>query len=180
MTEGGGRARLFYALWPPPTLAHALAERAARLHGACGGRRMRTETLHLTLAFLGEVDMARLAALEDVGARAAGAAPRFRLTIDAAGYWAHNRIVWIGCRATPAPLGELVGRLREALQADGFRVEARAFVAHLTVLRNARCPASPEAPAPPLEWPVEELRLVRSQLAPAGAGYSVQARWPLG
>lgn len=49
--------RLFYALWPAPTLATSLASWAEQACPATGGRIMRTETLHLTLAFLGNIDM---------------------------------------------------------------------------------------------------------------------------
>src|SRR3546814_10607201 len=47
------QARLFFALWPGPALAATLAHWAAQAQAACGGRAMRPDTLHLTLAFLG-------------------------------------------------------------------------------------------------------------------------------
>ena len=50
--------RLFYALWPSPPLAASLAGWAEAAKPAMGGRAMRTETLHLSLAFLGPVDSA--------------------------------------------------------------------------------------------------------------------------
>ena len=50
--------RLFFALWPSPPLAASLAGWAQQARLTCGGRAMRTETLHLTLAFLGPVDAA--------------------------------------------------------------------------------------------------------------------------
>ena len=41
----------------PPHPGHFLASWAEQARPATGGRIMRTETLHLTLAFLGNIDM---------------------------------------------------------------------------------------------------------------------------
>ena len=51
--------RLFFALWPPEDLSRALADGAEALARRFGGKPARRETIHLTLAFLGEVDAAR-------------------------------------------------------------------------------------------------------------------------
>lgn len=47
--------RLFFALWPSPAAAERLASAATDAAARLGGRPTRLETLHLTLAFLGEV-----------------------------------------------------------------------------------------------------------------------------
>ena len=47
--------RIFFALWPEPGVARQLDALAGAAHAVCGGRRMRRDTLHLTLAFLGDV-----------------------------------------------------------------------------------------------------------------------------
>ena len=47
--------RLFFALWPSLTAAEKLAATATEAARRIGGRATRRETLHLTLAFLGEV-----------------------------------------------------------------------------------------------------------------------------
>lgn len=54
--------RLFFALWPPEPVQVAIAECADT--AGISGRRVATERVHLTLAFLGNVDSAAVAHLE--------------------------------------------------------------------------------------------------------------------
>ena len=55
--------RVFFALWPDDEIARQFDEAGRMAHQSLGGRRMRRETLHLTLAFIGDVPPARLADL---------------------------------------------------------------------------------------------------------------------
>src|SRR5690606_31860920 len=86
------RPRLFFALWPGPALAATLADWAAQAQAACGGRAMRPDTLHLTLAFLGAVDAERAAALAAATARQRAEPGSFSL--DRYGTFARQGIVW--------------------------------------------------------------------------------------
>ncbi|MBL8492400.1 MAG: RNA 2',3'-cyclic phosphodiesterase, partial [Rhodocyclaceae bacterium] len=133
-------------------------------------------TLHLTLAFVGEMADDRLPDL--LSAAGAVEGERFALILDRLGWWRHNRILWAGCGDTPAALSSLAdglaGRLREA----GFPVERRPFAAHLTLLRNCLCERPPNLEEP-VAWPAEEFVLVRSRLSDAGSRYEILGRWPL-
>ena len=165
--------RLFFAVWPDAAAAKRLHDRAREGQRACGGRLMRRETLHLTLAFLGDIAAARCA---DAAAVAADIAfDAFTLTLDRLGYWQHNRILWAGGES-PA-LSATAAVLGDGLRAAGFRLEARPFVAHMTLLRDARCPAAPSLAAP-IAWPVSEFTLVESALSARGSQYQVVGRWP--
>ncbi|MCD6042833.1 MAG: 2-5 ligase [Burkholderiales bacterium] len=157
--------RLFFALWPPRETALALHEWAKGLEG----RATPADKIHLTLAFLGGVEPAKLAAAaKKVQAQA------FELPVDTAKYWRDNHIVWVGPREMPEGLRVLVERLHFALYRAEFILERRAFAAHVTLLRKARKPAAIE-PLPKLEWPVREFALVNS----AGGAYKVVERFPL-
>ncbi|MCC3263233.1 hypothetical protein LLE87_34235, partial [Paenibacillus polymyxa] len=68
----------------------------------CGGRAMRTETLHLTLAFLGPVDSAladELAAATPERGLAPGDVP-----LERYGVFSRQRILWAGSSGTPPGL----------------------------------------------------------------------------
>lgn len=176
------RQRLFFALWPSSAMAERLATLAKDCHASCGGRTMRRETLHLTLAFIGELDEARLPALRAAAATlfaaATGAAPKaFFLSLDQLGYWPHNGIVWAGCSAPDAAVMSLADGLAATLQTAGFALEARAFLPHVTLLRDAKVAALPAMPL--LPWPAHEVLLVRSDLSAGHAAYEIIDRWPL-
>jgi 2'-5' RNA ligase len=111
-------ARVFFALWPSPGLASALADVATAAAKRYGGRSSRPDTIHLTLAFLGEVPEAALPTLCALAASIK--APPFELVIDRLGFWPHNQLLWAGCSTTPAPLQDMVLDLQNTLIAAGF------------------------------------------------------------
>ena len=134
----------------------------------------RLDTIHLTLAFLGDVEESRLRELKALDLTGT----RHILPIDRARYWAHNRIVWVGPEETPGPLLALANALNRELQTRQFRSEAREFAAHVTLIRNAQAPAALPA-LPPVRWPIEECVLVESRPTGAGRDYEVLARYAL-
>jgi len=167
--------RLFFALWPDDATRDALDRAGKWLHQHCGGRSMRADTLHITLAFLGSTPAAqleRLAACADTVKTEA-----FELTLDQAGYWRHNRIGWLGASETPPQHLELVSALNAALQGAGFAIDSRPHVPHITLLRKS---FGGEVPAcEPVRWPVHDFVLVKSVTESDGAHYEVIRRWPL-
>lgn len=156
--------RLFFAAWPPAGTAEALARWAREAQRESGGRAVPAENIHLTLAFLGEVD--------PQAARALGASVRLApagFALEEARFWAHNRILWAGPRETPATLAALAHALGEK----------RPFAAHVTLVRRARHGRRlPRFEV--LDWPVAGFSLVSSRLGPAGPSYEVLERYALG
>jgi len=172
--------RLFFALWPSASVAQALAGYAGRLAKQFGGRATRQETIHLTLAFLGDVEEAQLPAVLDV-AHGVEAAP-FELSLDRLGFWRHNRLIWAGSGSASPPmeLHGLVESLRQRLLAASLPCDAsQSFVPHLTLVRRVgdSHPALPELPA--MNWMCDRFVLVRSRLDSSGAGYATVAEFPL-
>jgi len=166
--------RLFFALWPPRGAAEALRAWARRVRRGTGGSAVRARNIHLTLAFLGDVDEARVPELR----RFPVWGERHALPVERAGYWARNRILWVGPETVPVPAVVLVERLRNMLGARNFKAERGAFAAHVTLLRKAREPED-LPPLPELDWPVEECVLVQSELSEEGPRYQVIERYPL-
>ena len=171
-----GEQRLFFALWPPRDVAQALHAWAGAVAREAGGRAVPVANIHLTLAFLGELEPAR--ASEAIEAGAAVRSEAFELEFDEGRYWAHNDIVWAGPSKVPAGLQALVRKLCAALSGAGFKTDDRAFQAHFTLLREARAPSAFTAP-PRQRMRVEEFLLVRSELSARGPSYGVRERYPL-
>ncbi len=189
--EGGAKpqnkpatARVFFALWPSPALASALADVAIAAAQRYGGRSSRPDTIHLTLAFLGEVPEAALPRLCALAAELE--APPFELVIDRLGFWPHNHLLWAGCSTTPAPLEDMVLALQKNLIAAGFTPDRadRPFTPHLTLLRKVPLISQPGSAEPlpeisPLSWHCSRWVLVRSYSNAEGASYQAIAEFLL-
>ncbi len=168
------RCRVFFALWPDKDVAHALRQRAASM-APPEARKMRRDTLHLTLAFVGDIAADALPALMRVGDRTAW--PSFTLEIDRIGHWPHNRIVWAGSTHTPKALAELAASLHTDLNAIGIALPERDFVPHVTLARKATALTTSEPKVEPVSWHVHGGVLVASTRTASGAAYRVLKRW---
>ena len=167
--------RLFFALWPDAATRDALNRTGKWLHQHWGGRRMRADTLHITLAFLGSTPADQLDVLDACADSIQ--AESFELLLDQAGYWRHNRIGWLGASQTPPQHVELVNALNAALKSAGFAVDARPHVPHVTLLRNTAGGELPQCA--PVHWPISGFVLVASRTGAEGAYYEVVRRWAL-
>ena len=174
-TDAEKTLRLFFALWPDADTQAALDRTGKWLHKHWEGRRMRPETLHLTLVFLGSVAASRLDALRELAVLVRAEA--FALHLDQAGCWGHNRVGWLGAGESPPALATLLADLESRLESSQFRFDKRAFVPHITLLRKVRCA---EAPAClPVDWPVDRFVLVESQSTDSGVQYRIVGEWLL-
>jgi 2'-5' RNA ligase len=167
--------RLFVALWPAASVAQRLEQFTAALSDECGGRRIVQQNQHITVVFLGSVTADRVAEVQ--GAMRAAAGRVFELQLDAVEYRRRGGMLWARATQVPDELDTLVRKLRTRLSELGFSIEDRAFVPHITLLRDARKPA--ELHTLQARWRVDELTLVRSHLDSGGARYEVVHRVPL-
>lgn len=163
--------RLFIALSPPNRVRQALAKLRDTLLREHGGRGMVTDNLHLTLAFLGATPSHRIAELLTLLAALPPA--QFSLTLDCYGSFKAQSpkggIVWAGCE-TPLALTELVDALWQRLVEAGFAFDAKRFVPHVTLLRDARAGAGS---CTPIVWHAGAPVLFRSEATAKGPRYHV-------
>jgi|SRR5579871_227779 len=170
------RGRFFFALWPDPSTQAALAERGRAWASSVHARSPAAESLHLTLAFLGD-----LAPEDDTIRRALEAAAgvpfrSFILCVDGAGFFRDKQLGWLGVRRLPVSAREHVAALRAALAAAAVPFDPKPFVPHVTVLRGARRFELPAA-APAIRWPVDSFSLMASWPAGRGRAYQTVAQW---
>jgi len=168
--------RVFFALWPDAATRSALDQLGRDMHALCGGRRTRAESIHLTLAFLGEVEETRVAELQAMAAQLQSGACDFELS--RLGWWRQNRIAWVAPESVPQALTDLVNELQSQLQTAGYKRDTRAYLPHVTLLRNADCP-EPLATMQPMQWAVRDFVLVKSIMTEHGPAYEIIGRWPL-
>ena len=167
------RHRAFFALWPDDATRGAISRATREAVRASGGRPIAKERLHVTVAFLGELSAAGLAAARAVPPIPVGPC---ELLLDTLGVWPESKILWLAPSSPPDALGELEGRLWDALVERGFRAGDRVYRPHVTLARRAR---PIEVPVEPVAFPVGDLALVESFPAGRNVHYEVLERWAL-
>ncbi len=160
--------RLFTALWPPADVLDVLDRSVAGFADLPGWRPVPRERWHLTLAFHGEDDPDRRAAVLD--GLAGAPSPRLRL----AGTGSFPGVLWAGLEtADRAALDALVA---------GAGGDPGTFTGHLTLARRSGRrrgrPDVPDVPPGPW-WTPREILLVVSELHAAGPRYRPLHRVPL-
>ncbi len=169
--------RLFFALWPDKLARAALARLAQEVAREGHGRAPREASLHLTVAFLGDVPRARVDPLVAIGEQVATTASQFELTLERIGGRGYG-VAWLAHPRSPEPLHALHASLSEALDAGGYALERRMFRPHVTLARDCVRSAH-RGPIAPIGWRVDRLSLVVSTLAPGGSQYRELAGWRL-
>jgi 2'-5' RNA ligase len=168
-------ARLFFALWPPPEAGPKLEALAADMARRYGGRAVPAGKIHLTLAFLGEVDEGDAARASEVAGRIA--APAFDLRFDRVGSFAGARVAWAGASEPHRDATALADELCAGLRGAGFALDKRAFVAHATLVRRI-VRRLPESPLEAIDWTANRFALVESDLRTGR--YAEKGSWKLG
>ena len=180
--------RLFVALQIPPAVRKNLAEFLATLREISSQPRwVRTENLHVTLKFVGEVSAEKLgdirAALSAIDSDQAVA-----LDFRGVGFFPNERrprVFWAGIEAS-ANLARLASDIDRALEKLGVPPERRPFSPHLTLARFEP-PGLPEKLRAPIQGNAQrefgsvaakEFHLIESKLKSGGAEYTTLETFP--
>lgn len=184
--------RCFVAVALPDFARDAIAEAQESLRERVphGYRWERTQNLHLTLKFLGDVPAHQAPAVSDACLRvAAQRSPGHLLAekLDAFPNPKRPRVVVLTMTEADDVLSRIARDLEAEMEKLGFPREARAFRPHITIAR-ARRDARPEDLTPHLARvelppigaiPVDEITLFESELSPRGATYTAMGAYPL-
>lgn len=181
--------RLFVAVDPSGASRERLAATMARLRSLAPSAKWIGEgEFHVTLAFLGEVEAARVPAITASLAGAASQLDGFELGVGGGGTFGPRRsahVLWAGITAGASPLAAVQRDVTAALVPHGYQPEARPFTPHVTLARArerrgdpafAECAAAIE---PDLgASTISTLILYESVSAGRGARYVVLAALP--
>lgn len=173
--------RLFLALELPEPLARDLAALDPRLPGL---RWLPAQSLHLTLAFLGDVETPAGESLMEA-LHALDAEP-FDLTLEGlTRFGGRGRPVIVAANASEPPpeLFFLHTSVQVIVRSTGLRTDSRPFRPHVTLGRGKSCQTGPlqrflhqHAGIIFGSFHVDSLALFSSKLTPAGACYTVEFR----
>ena len=176
--------RTFIAIEMPPEVREYLDRCQDRLRRAGGKVRwVRTDLIHLTLEFLGEVAVEQLDAL---GAAVEGVSP---LALRAAGAGqfpprGRPRVIWIGFDEPTGALLALQKAVADATVPFAEKVETRPYRPHLTLgrvrtggdLHRLSAAVADMADSRGPEFDADEIVVIQSTLSPQGPTYSPLSR----
>lgn len=180
--------RLFIAVDIEETLRQRIATELPGLRTIAGGARwVRPERMHVTLVFLGEVDDATAARVDERARAVAERHPPLVLRARGGGIFGKPRgprVLWVGFEGDLAPLAEVQRDLTRELAPLGFAPEARVFSPHLTLARARTQRGDPAlstcgAALAGMDWGesrVSELVVYRSETGREGPRYTALAR----
>lgn len=158
--KGKSDMRLFIAVLLSEPMRQALLDTMAQMRAqGARGNFTRKENLHVTLAFLGETDaQGCVRAKRALDACAASCAP-IPLQLGQAGRF--GALWWAGLQNS-APLQALAQSAQNALRAEGFVLENRSFVPHITLARQVSAPTPLRLAVPSASCTAGRVSLMRS------------------
>lgn len=185
--ENTERWRIFCAVELPPDVRTRAAAHIAQLREAVPTMRAsweRTEKLHLTLKFFGDVEPERiLNQLAPVLKRAAQNVAPFDLAIEGTGAFPPRglpKVLWLGITDSSGALAHLQQRLETECARENFSREARRFHPHLTIARLRSPAGAPELAKAHTKrqfdaatFNVSKIVLVRSEMEVSRSRYTI-------
>lgn len=142
---------------------------------------VRSERMHLTMAFLGEIDDEKLSRVNALVDELARGIPSFLLELAGPGVFPNKRrpgILWLGIRDEGEKLKHLKATLDKQMEKVGFQERMRKFQPHLTIARLKEPAGSRELAMRHLETEIEPvtfavpgITVYESRLGPKGPTY---------
>ncbi len=153
-------------------------------------RWVKSDSLHLTLKFLGEIEYSKLEIIKSRLERVDLVGSSFDIKIIGSGCFPGHKkpqVFWLGVdRNAVSHLSEIQFWLEEVLSQVGFEKEKRRFSPHLTIGRVKGNESFSELYSyldrhqfSSKKFRVENIFLIRSILKPTGAEYEVLGTYPL-
>lgn len=182
--------RCFIAINLQDTLKREISESTAGLRkGEWDVRWVSTENLHITLKFLGETSEDLLQDIEEKLSEASACCKSFDVRLCGVGVFPDEkrpRVIWIDLFDSE-DLVRLQGAIENSMRDLGFKKEARPFSPHLTIgrvrtLKGKDSLLSAVRTLKDREFGnirIDRFSLMRSDLRPSGAQYTVMAEFKL-
>lgn len=165
--------RLFFALWPDDAVRNSIASFAKQAAEHHQGKRVRTDNLHLTLAFLGNVDDIQRDCVEAMASSLTMTS--FSLCLEHTGIFPRPKVLWLGVKENPDALMQLAASLRQGAQDCGVQLNDKGFNPHVTLMRKVT--QLHDVELEPIHWKVNNFCLVQSISQPEGVEYRVVKSW---
>ncbi len=187
--------RTFIALELSESLQRSLGEMIRRMALELPGLRwVDPARIHLTLSFLGELTNEQLALAMEATELAVQKVSPFSYRLSQAGMFGsprQPRVLWVGVEEPSGNLQRLHRILNQELERRGFEIDTRPFSPHFTLSRIKtqlttdelqrlhRLLREPSLAHTAPQYHVQQLSVMKSELARAGAIYTRMREFPL-
>jgi 2'-5' RNA ligase len=183
--------RSFIAIELSPLIKAKIEEIQNKLKSSTPNVRwVRTEGIHLTLKFLGNIEEERIPEISDIIKQCSTDTTPFLLKVCTLGAFPNEKnpkVIWVGAEDESGKLSKLQLALEKKLADIGFKAEKRFFSPHLT-LGRLKSPKGKRELTQRLEdykqcelgsFEAQEVCLFKSELKPGGAIYTKLKVFPL-
>lgn len=190
------KVRVFVSVGLSDEAREALVDAVERIRHEVpdGVQWARPDGMHLTLKFLGNIPSANVLALLGCVGELASANRAFGLKLTGLGMFPNRRkprVLWAGVGGDLDALSSLQIGAEDTINALGYPPEQRPFRPHITLGRPRRSVSDAQlarigavvsglTPPPPVSWQVDRVDVMRSELHPSGARYTVLGGGALG
>jgi len=151
---------------------------------------IKSDNIHLTLKFMGEVEQNQLSVIEPAIEQVTQRYPPFALKVGGIGAFPNlkrPRVIWVGVKVGAAEVSALARAINFELNRHGYPLDEGTFNPHLTLARiKNRIDLRPFVDIfrqyneiENASMTVNEIALVRSQLHPKGAIYTILKAYAL-
>ncbi|MGR9053890.1 MAG: RNA 2',3'-cyclic phosphodiesterase [Gammaproteobacteria bacterium] len=164
--------RLFFALWPDDAIRESCKNLVREL-ALKEGRAVYLRNLHVTLAFLGNVDTKTEISLTEEAGKIT--APNMNIVFDKLEFWRKPGILCLSASQADAATESLAGALLEIAVRLNIPVDTRPFVPHVTLFRKVKRPLQREIE--PIVWQADTFCLVQSQSILNEVEYEIVQSW---
>ncbi|MGA3285096.1 MAG: RNA 2',3'-cyclic phosphodiesterase [Verrucomicrobiota bacterium] len=190
------KLRLFVAIPMPEAVRKEITgvqQELQRLVSRDAVRWTNPEQFHLTLRFLGDVPVERVAALQEAVNAVCHGSPALHLRAQGVGFFLNARsprVIWAGVNDGEGRLADLQKKIEGAVGPFAEKPSSERFAGHVTIGR-VKFLKRPEAETLAAqaqavkdrlfgEWTANEVELIRSDLLPTGASHTLLAAFRLG
>ncbi len=179
--------RTFIAIEIPASIQQQIALLQNRLKSVGEGISwVKTNNIHLTLKFLGDVPVNLMQQVIEATEKACADLKSFNLEIAGTGFFPdakRPRVLWVGCEEKSGTLQKIHQNLDLVLSNLGFEKQSRRFSPHLTIGRVKDPRKLGDIPHLMQQMPfvtdkfvASEVIVMKSQLHPAGSIYTPLAK----
>jgi 2'-5' RNA ligase len=168
--------RMFFAIELSEEARKSVDTMAFVAKGTLPGKYVKADDYHITVAYVGEIEPARLDALKEIGMQAASGMAPCPLSLKGSGMF-KGSILWAGVEGAQ-PFSRMAEDLKERLSAARFPFDPKPFRAHITVARDVKPDEFPLPQPDPASWTADCLTLFESTRVKGVLRYIPVERFP--